>query len=304
MNHNWLVKTTAGKFVLREVSDFKKLKDIRFEIKYLNYFHKKNFPYEIPRPLKNKNSKEVIKFKGSYFWIYPFIDGKLVKKFGKKELKEVARLMADYHKILENSKLNNHKGNSAPFNKDEILEELMQYKLKCSEEIKKGRICEIFLKEAADLINILNSLNTDGYLKLKQYPIHRDINPENILFKDNRVVGLIDFDNVSFINEPLVKDIVIFLMYSCRMKKDKTKLDLNLSKFFIREYRKYHNLTKREIELIPYLGAAGSIEDFSYAFWLLQNDPERAKLKWLKQYAAMAKWFFKNKEQIVRILSD
>jgi len=302
-NHNWIIKTTDGKFVLRGVSKFKKLKEIKFELEYLDYFYKNGFPYQIPQPVINNKSKFITKFKNNYFWIYSYIDGKLIERFGKTELKEVAKLMAKYHDILEKSNLDNSKGRGVPFNKIAILKELKQFKAKCSKKIKKQKKDKIFLSEVDDLIKILENLNPTLYLKLKHYPIHRDINPENIIFKNKKAIGLIDFDNVSFINEPLVKDISILLMYSCREIRNKSKLNLKLSKFFIIEYQKHRELSFDEIKLIPDLITAGAIEDFSYAFWLLENDPERAKLKWLKQYSKLAKWVIENKKVIIKFLS-
>jgi len=302
-NHNWIIRTTTGKFVLRCVSRFKKLKEIKFELKYLNFFRKSHFQYKIPKPLKNNISRYITKFRGGYFWVYPFIEGKIILRFGRSELKELAKVMAEYHSILEKSKLDNSRHQNIPFNRIAILKELKQFKNLCSKKKKKEKKDKIYLLEVDELIGILESLDPTIYLKLKAYPIHRDINPENIVFKKKKVIGLIDFDNVSFMDEPLVKDIAILLMYSCRTLTNESKLNLKLSKFFIKEYQKYHKLTLDEIKLIPDLIIAGAIEDFSYVFWLFENDPERVKLKWLKLYSKLAKWITKNKKYIIEFLS-
>ena len=44
------------------------------------------------------------------------------------------------------------------------------------------------------LIPLLKGLNVKEYSKLKKYPLHRDINPENTLWKNKKLVGIIDFD--------------------------------------------------------------------------------------------------------------
>ena len=56
------------------------------------------------------------------------------------------------------------------------------------------------------------------------------------MWQNKKLVGLIDFENVSTINDTIIKDISGMLQYSCRDKKYKYKLDLRLAKFFLQEY--------------------------------------------------------------------
>lgn len=299
-NHNWIIQTTKGKFVLRCVSKWKKTKDLKFEFYYIDYFRKK-FSYQIPQPMKNNSHELITKYRNRLFWLYPLIEGKTIKVFSKNELREVARLMAEYHEILIKSGLDNGKKVTKP-SSPHILKELIDHRKKAS--LKKHKNHTIFLSEVNDLIEIYSQIHTKEYFALKAYPLHRDINPENIIFKIKKAVGLIDFDNVSFYKEPIVKDIVILLMYSCRNKKDRKRLDLDRAKFFIKEYQKYRKLTLEEIKIIPDLATSTAIEDFSYVQWLFENDKKRAKLYRLKLYANIAKWFWNNKEFIIQTLSE
>jgi len=107
---------------------------------------------------------------------------------------------------------------------------------------------------------------------------------------------------VSTMNDTVIKDISVMLQYSCRDRKQKHKLDLKLAKFFLREYKKCRQLSNKEIELIPDMITAGSIEDFSYAYWMLVNDPKRARLYRLKLYSQTAQWYQKNKQEIIEKL--
>lgn len=301
-NHNWIIKTDKGNYILRKVNKEKKLKELQFELEYLTFLKNKDFKYEIPSPLKNKKGDFFIKIENNFYWIYKFISGEIIPKFGYSNLKECARMMAEYHKIIEKSKLNNKKGYGDVFNRKPVLSELQEFYDNILKKSKQDRKEKIFIKEASVLIPLSKSLDGKDYSKIPKYPLHRDINPENTLWKNKKLVGVIDFENVSSQNDTAIKDIAGMLQYSCRDNKYKHKLDLKLAKFFIKEYRKYRDLSKEEINFLPDIVTAGSIEDFSYAYWMLLNDPERAKIYRLKLYSKVAQWYNKNKEKIIKAI--
>lgn len=301
-NHNWVIKTTKGKYILRKVRQDRKLSELKFELKYLDYLKEKKFPYFIPSPIKNRGGDVFIRQLGSYFWIYEFIEGVNIKRFNRLELKECARMMATYHEIVVNSGLNNKKGGGDVFNKVPVLRELKGFLFKISKKSNTDKKERVFSKEVLILIRLLRNLDGGEYSKMKKYPLHRDLNPENTLWKNGKLVGIIDFENVGSQNDTIIKDISGMLQYSCRDKKYNYKLDLKLANFFFKEYRKYRPLSEKEISYIPNIITAGAIEDFSYSYWMLINDSERAKPYRLKLYSKVAQWSNQNKNQIIEAI--
>ena len=299
VNINLMLKTTKGRYVLRKVAEFTKMSDLEFELDYLTYLREHGFPYKIPAPVRAKNGEFILRFEGSRFWVYEYIDGTHRKRFGYPELRECAKMMAIYHKMVENSGLDNKKGSEEVFNRESVLVELGGFRAQILKREKRDRKGRIFLKESSILIPLMRSLDGQEYSKLPTYPVHRDINPENTLWIDKKLVGLIDFENVGTMNDTLIKDISIVLQYSCRDRKQKHKLDLDRAGFFVREYRKHHPLSDEEIGFLPDIITAAAIEDFAYAYWMLVNDPKRAKLYRLKLYSRTAQWYHKNKAEIV-----
>jgi len=304
VNINWIVKTTLWKYVLRKVAHFTNVEDMRFEVRYLTYLIEHEFPYRIPAPIRTKNKEDFLKFKGSYFWVNEYVEGKDVKRFSYPELRECAKMMAIYHRIIENSGLDNEKGSGDVFRRASVLGELDKFRGQILEKDKQDRKDRIFLQESSILVPLMKSLDGQEYSKFPKYPVHRDINPENTLWKNKKLVGLVDFENVGTMNDTVIKDISVMLQYSCRDQKQKHKLDLKLAKFFLGEYRKHRQLSDEEIEFLPDIITAGSIEDFSYAYWMLVNDPKRARLYRLKLYSQTAQWYQKNKQEIIEKLSN
>lgn len=298
-NYNWIIETTKGKFVLRCIPFWKMTKGLEFEFKYLDYFRKR-FSKKIPKPLENNNHQLMTRYKNKRFWIYELIKGKTILDYSKNQLREAAKLIAEFHNILVKSGLDNGRKVTSPRN-PYISNALVTQRKRASSRKHKNDI--IFLSEVDDLIEIYKQIRPKDYFALKAYPLHKDLKLDNVIFKNGHVVGLIDFDQVSYNKEPLIKDVTNFLYY-CRSKRDRKKMDLESAKFFIKKYKKYRNLSDKEIALIPYLEASNSIEDFSFTQWLFENDKKRARLYKLKLYSNMAKWYWNNKEFIIKTLSE
>ncbi len=301
VNTNFIIKTSKGKFILRKQADFKKVSELKFEIKYLKYLKSKGFSYTIPCPLKTKKNSFFINTNNSVFWLYPYIKGQLVDRFNKSELKEIAKMMAEYHSLIEKAKLDNHSKASNLYQK-EIIQELNSYKKQINKKLHKDKKDKIFLKKIKKLLPLLVSLDLSSYSKLPKYPLHRDINTENTIWTNEKLSGLIDFENVAEIKDAFIKDIAIMLQYSCVNKKFKYKTDINLIKFFIKEYQKYRKLSFFEISLIPIIIVMGAIEDFNYSYHLFLNDPKRASINRLNFYSKSALWHYKNKDKILNKL--
>jgi len=294
VNHNWIIKTKDAKYILRKVHNEYKQQDLEFELNYLTYLKDCNFPYEIPFPISTTSKNSFIKTKKGYFYLYKFIEGNINENQDEESLKQIALMLSKYHEILKNSNFVNNKPQIEDYNRKTLLKEFDEYEK--GTEIKSEKK-EIFLKELNKIIPILEKLDTKIYNSLKKYPIHRDLNPENLIWRDNKLIGVIDFDNVSHTNDALIRDIAIIMQYFCSYKRK--KLDLTKAKFFIEEYKKNSQLTKEEVSIIPDIITATYIEDFGYTYWMLINDPKRAKLSRLRKYSNAAQWHFKNRNKII-----
>jgi homoserine kinase type II len=299
VNVNWIVKTKKGKYVLRMVAPSTEATALQFEMNYLTFLKDHGFPCGIPTPTRIRSGEFIATFEGRRFWMYGYIEGGNIKRFGRAELEQIAKVMAIYHSIIESSGLDNHRGCDEVFKEKSVTREMEQFASQILKKHKPDRKDKIFLKESSTLIPLMRSLDTREYSKLPRFPLHRDINPENTLWKKGKLVGLIDFENTGIMNDAFVKDISVMLQYSCRNRKQRYKTDLELASYFLEEYKKHRVLSDEEIAFIPDIITAGAIEDFSYAYWMFINDPKRAKLYRLHLYSQVAQWHHRNKTEIV-----
>ncbi|MDE1827742.1 MAG: phosphotransferase [Candidatus Micrarchaeota archaeon] len=299
VNTNWIIISSEGKFVLRRLSHFKNLKSLGLEISYLHDLKNHNFPYQIPIPIKNRNERFFLTYKRQYFWLYKYIPGSFKNQLNKLELNELAIMMKKYHNIVKISRFNKIKKPEVdPFFRNAILRESLRLK----KLIFKGKFTlpqdKIFLNWLSLIIPILKEMKLTPYSKLRTYPLHGDIKQDNLLWKESKLIGILDFDNIGRSNFTIIKDLSVVLQYCCVKKKDRTRLNFKLARFFLNAYADDMKLSTNEMKAIPLLITLQYIDLFNYTYWLLKNNPNRAKLSDLVIRAKAAKWYYQNKEKI------
>jgi len=307
VNTNFILKTSHGKYVLRQVSHthHKTSRDLEFEIVYLDYLNHAGFPYSVPLPIATRKGSFFETVQGHYYWLYKFLEGMVVERLNQSRLAQLAQMMARYHILIERSNLHNGKPASDPYDKAATLKEIEEYRNEILRENKPNRTEKTFLEESTRLIPILPGLDEVPQSNLALYPIHRDLISENLIWKHGKLAGVIDFEHVSQTNDPVITDIAVTMRYCCRDKKVRHQLDLESARRFLQQYREYHPLSDEEVGLIPVLMTAGFVGDFSFAFWMTRNDPKRAKQSesegyGLTLYSRAALWTHSNRERIAQ----
>jgi Ser/Thr protein kinase RdoA (MazF antagonist) len=304
INSNFILTTSQGKFVLRKVAPghHKGPRDMEFELSYLNYLRDAHFPYQVPSPVPTVDGRRFTTHDGRFWWLYEFIEGSTVERLNGRQLAQLAKMVSSYHLLIEHSRLGKTRPIADPFNRTSILKEVENYRSKILQGKKPSPGDARFMEEAHALLPILRGLDGSLYSGLERYPIHSDIQPANLIWHKGRLVGLIDFENVCSPRQPTVKDIAIILQ-SCRNPRQSHQLDLSLARRFFSYYKRHHPVSAQELRLLPSLIVAGFIEDFAYAYWMMRNDPERARAYRLSLYSRAAQWSFLNRDKIARELS-
>ena len=256
----------------------------------------------MPSAIPTTTRRLFVRIQGHYHWLYEFIEGTVAARLNESRLPKLARMMATYHLLIERSNLSNGKPISDLYNRGAILKEIGDFRTEIRRQRGTTKDEFTFLAESVKLTRMLRGLDQRPYSSLKRYPIHRDLIPENLIWKHNRLVGVIDFENVSGSSDPFAKDVAVTMQYCCRDQKVRYRLDIDLAKGFLQSYMKHRSLSYEEIRLIPDLITAGFVEDFAYAFWMLRNDPKRANAYRLTMYSRAAQWSHSNRERIARTL--
>lgn len=269
INTNFLLQTKKGKFILRFLrkdANNKYIKERELEFKVIKFLKKNKYPYRIPMPITNKEGKIISTHKKRKYWIYNFIEGEKVRRLNNNQVKEVARAISKYHNIV--SRMKGGKGKRIS-----RIEWVVDKYSKMRNVDRRKKLNKIMLKR----IDYFQK-HLDGVVKVKFegtiLPVHADFHQSNIIFEENKVVGIIDFDNVEWSLKH--KDIANSMKSVCRTKD---KMDNKKISIYLREYRKHNKLTKKEMEMIKPL----MIRNYCIIFWWayeggLKNEKKRPQM--------------------------
>lgn len=228
LNDNYLIKTDKGNYIFR-VYNFKNKEQVKFETEILEFLKQKDFPS--PELLVDKNKELISDFNGKPCLFYKFIEGEQLKNITPEMMGEIGESMGRLHNLSKDFQPSMKKPTWDP----EELE-------KIAAENKDKMLNSGFprAKELMDFTEIeLAKYNFPG--DLPKGITHQDIKPENIIVENDKIAGIVDFDN-SYIGA-FLHDITTTIIWICF--KD-NKLDENLMKELLSGYEKERQLTEAE----------------------------------------------------------
>jgi len=256
VNHSYDVSTNKGNYIIQvlgsKYDDWKKNK-MNMQFAVLSHLRKKGFPYEIPEPLTNSNQENISHFsRDRHLWVYKKIEGETVKGLNRLQFTEAMKGLALFDRYAQDFKWPGEP-------KSLYFEWTLEGYRRLEKITPKNRTDRLVLKNL-DLLNeyVANLKKIDFSQRVQL--IQGDFNDGNILFKGNKLVGVIDFDNTEF--APLTKDVAL----ACkRIKYPQHKIDDKKIPLYVKEYRKFGRFSKEDEKLmIPCL----LLEDCTLVKWL------------------------------------
>ncbi len=219
---NLLLETTKGKFVFRYYES-RPEKYALFEANVLQYLSKQNYP--CAAPIRNVHGSFLGKYKNKSFAVFEFKQGKHKKKVNPVLL---ARAIGQLHKITKGYK-------------PKYFEARDTYDPKSCWKTAQNNAKKIKTRSEANarldwLKKEFKKLKTPS--NLPKGVCHCDTHPSNFLYKDGKLVAVLDFDDASYI--PLLYDIANLIYFWAWPHKK--KLIFNKAKEIITEYCKYRKL--------------------------------------------------------------
>lgn len=261
VNYNFEAVTDKGVFIIRvlgvKLQQWKREK-LELEFKVLDYLKKSTFHYNIPCPMIAKSNKILTRLFGKNIWVYRKLDGKVAEKINVNQMKEIARAIAVYHKTISKMKLTGQR----------ITDSWIKEKFVKMKKVRaKGRIDHLMLANVNYFEKFLRDSGYDEFRK-NELVVHGDFNRSNILFKGNKLVAFIDFDNLEF--APRVRDVAYSLRRFCSIKGKYLK---SREKMFLKEYEKINPLKKDEKKMIyPFM-----MRDNAIIFWWFYSEMKKMR---------------------------
>lgn len=228
LNDNYLAITEKGNYVFR-IYNFKNKEQVGFETELLEFLKENNFPS--PKLLADNYNELIGNFNNKPCIFYEFIEGEQLKNITPGIMSQIGEAMAKLHNLSKNFQPSIKKPTWEPEELKRITAE------------NKNKMLNSGFPRAEELMDF-----TETELAKYSFPenlpkgiTHQDIKPENIIIKDNKIAGIIDFDN-SYIGA-FLHDITTTIIWVCFQNNE---LNESLMKELLKGYEKERKLTEEE----------------------------------------------------------
>ncbi len=251
-NSNYRVDLDSGKSVLLKISNDKTLEQLENEQTILRTLQHYSYAYSLA-PLATIQGKSIYQHDNYYGVVLPYIEG-LPPKINSDVLFQIGEALAKLH--------------SLEIRKDD-LDKIRPHDLVGYGGISIQNYCET--KEAPqDFVACFNSIFPD---KLEDIPydlfpagiIHGDLYHDNSLFKENKLMTLIDFEQSG--RGRFILDLGIAISGSC-LGEDGKSINVKFVESFISGYSQVRSLLRIEKE---YLKSAILVGFFSIGLWRIKR---------------------------------
>lgn len=239
-NTNYKVGIDSNDYILTIYENITDANDINFFLELMIHLSSNNI--KCPTPVKNLKNKSIGKIKSKSSALLTFLEGKSISSIEKSHTYEIGKALAEMHINVTNFKL--EKKNDLSYKGWSDLIEANQKKLNFLEE-------NLYDKLKKELNRIKGLWPKD----LPSGIIHADLFPDNVLFLNNKVSGLIDF--YFSCNDFFAYDLSICINAWCFNKEN--KFSKEIFKSLLKGYQELKPLTDSELENLPVLCSGSAL---------------------------------------------
>ena len=239
-NTNYKVGIDSEDYILTIYENITDGNDISFFLELMMHLSTNNI--KCPIPVKDLEDKSIGEIKSKSSALLTFLEGKSISSIEEGHAYEIGKALAAMHTNVTNFKLK--KKNDLSLDGWNDLLEANQKKLNLLEE-------NLY-------INLKKELNRIENLWPKDLPsgiIHADLFPDNVLFLNNKVSGLIDF--YFSCNDFFAYDLSICINAWCFNKEN--KFSREIFKSLLKGYQELRSLSEKELEYLPILCSGSAL---------------------------------------------
>jgi homoserine kinase type II len=246
-NTNYKIQTNQNSYILTIYEKRVDPNDLPFFIDLQKSL--RDMGFACPKPIANKNNNFIGEIAGKKYTIVSFLSGKWKKELTVEDVSKAGEMLAKFHNITSNlpkEKFNRPNSMSIEFWRNTYN----AVKIQAEEKFPK-------LKEA--ISDAYEIIDLSWPQNLPKAVIHADYFPDNVLFDNGEVSGVIDF--YMSCQDFLAYDLAIALNSWC-FEPD-FSFNLTKSKALLAAYNKVRKLTKDEIKNFRILCIGGSLRFLS-----------------------------------------
>jgi Ser/Thr protein kinase RdoA (MazF antagonist) len=297
-NENYLLTTPERRYVLRSSHRSRSLSSLAFEHRLLCYLARQGFPVVVPLP--SREMKTWVSFNSRFWTLCLYADGEQLDRTRPSQLTEAARALAMYHRFARGFERSDVQ-RAGTLNVENWL------RTTAEASVRLGPATQPEVEEARiDLVASLDRLGRDlaspNIVRLLKVVIHGDFSRRNILFQQDQLLAVLDFDGCHF--EIRAMDLAVALKNMCRGLDKHSQLDMERVSAFMAAYQAEESLTDDELAAIPILLQAQRLRSLVARYERLcfaQSRKEHRTKKFLSELARL-RWLEDHHNEIVDAL--
>ena len=239
-NSNFLLKTKLGFYILTIYEKRVQKLDLPFFLGLMEHLSSEGFP--CAKPVRRLDGKAWGKILGKQAAIITFVPGTSPKTITLNHCRLVGQTLAKFHKCA--SSFNIKRPNDLSVDSwTPLIKKCLQYNSKGNNKL------------TADLQKTILHLKDHWPRELPNGPIHGDLFPDNVLFKSNRVSGVIDFYFAC--NDSFAYDLAICLNAWCFESNE--AFSIHRGQAMLSAYGNERPLSQDEVMALPILSCGAAM---------------------------------------------
>ena len=292
-NITFLITSKTGKFILRicpQGMRWRSKEEILAELELIDYLLENGFP--APKPISKINNQRVVAWQNHFGYLKEYSNGKTVLNPNLNQIQKIGELMGWFHNLTKNYK--------TQYQRKHIWD-LKETKRWFNQD--KNKILNSNFKNAKKFISKfgreINSISFSS--ELPKGMIHEDLRKQHILWRNNQITSVLDFDRCYY--GFLVLDLGQAIRNLCFINNWNKWSNENL-RVFLRGYIKKRKLKNIEKEyLISAIKFAILERALSFCFRYLEEtkDKKDEKFAWHSIYK-LFRMLNENKKEIKQII--
>jgi homoserine kinase type II len=244
-NENYLLTTLDGRYVLRSSHRSRSPASLAFEHRLLDYLAHRGFP--VIQPLPSLEMETWVALDGRLWTLCRYAEGEQLDRTRPSHLTGAARALAAYHRIARSFERSDEQ-RVGTWNIEHWLKTTVEASayLRPAEQpaIEAARA---YLVESLDCLD--RALSGPDIAQLWKVVIHGDFSRRNILFQQDQLLAVLDFDGCHF--DIRAMDLAIAIKNICRGLDKHSQLDMARVSAFMTAYKAEEPLTNGELAAIP-----------------------------------------------------
>lgn len=249
------IHTGDGDFVLKTLTTEKAQANLRYEHELLHWLETQGLSFQLPTPVLTRTGQTVSPTAAGYQLLVPYVVGERPRYNEAGQMAAMGDALAELHTTLAHYRMTPRPGTSL-FG---ILEQthpnlpdpyhLSPQELNLPQSAENEAVFAWWRAELADLRAFIQG----PFTTLPHQVIHCDYSPSNTLYKDGRIVAILDFEFAG--PDVRAMDLASGLVFTLRLWENPNPL--SSAAHFCRGYGQRQRLTAAEIAAIPWLIRVG-----------------------------------------------